>query len=135
VPRGKNKSAKWPGDREKRRIGLPPPPSPVLKTQKRDLFRVRNFFASGPFSRCPSVKRAPPQCPLSGRKAEKRDELAPPHSITSSALASNDCGTMRFSALAVVRLITSWYLVGCWTGNSATFAPFRIRSAYDAAPL
>jgi hypothetical protein len=25
-------------------------------------------------------------------------------------------------------LITSSYLVGCWTGNSAGFAPLRMRS-------
>jgi hypothetical protein len=45
--------------------------------------------------------------PRSRRASEKFDELAPPHSSNSSALASNDCGTMRFSALAVLRLITA----------------------------
>ena len=34
------------------------------------------------------------------------------YSITSSALASNDCGTVNPSALAVLRFITIWYLVG-----------------------
>src|SRR6516164_10235757 len=37
-------------------------------------------------------------------------------------------GTVRPSALAVLRLITSWNLVGCWTGRSAGLAPFRILS-------
>jgi hypothetical protein len=44
-----------------------------------------------------------------------RNELAPPgdHSITSSARASRVGGTVMPSALAVLRLITSRYLVGC----------------------
>src|SRR6266446_1994631 len=37
------------------------------------------------------------------------------HSITSSARASRDGGTMRPSALAVLRLMTSSILVGCST--------------------
>jgi hypothetical protein len=40
------------------------------------------------------------------------------HSITSSALASSVCGTARPSALAVLRLITSSYLVGVCTDKS-----------------
>src|SRR5205814_2049243 len=48
------------------------------------------------------------------------------HSITSSARASNDCGTVRPSALAVLRLITNSNFVGCSTGISDGFAPFRI---------
>src|SRR5262249_40165371 len=59
---------------------------------------------------------------------EQRDELAPPHSITSSARASNVGGISRPSALAVLRLITSSYLVGACTGRSAGFSPFRMRS-------
>ena len=35
------------------------------------------------------------------------------HSITSSARASSDGGTVSPSALAVLRLIVSWYFVGC----------------------
>src|SRR5437764_8509860 len=49
-----------------------------------------------------------------------------PYSITSSARIRNDCGTVRPSAVAVLRLITSSNLVGCWTGRSAGFAPLRI---------
>ena len=37
-------------------------------------------------------------------------------------------GTTRPSALAVLRLITSSYLVGACTGRSAGFSPFRMRS-------
>jgi len=50
------------------------------------------------------------------------------HSITSSARASSVGGTSMPSALAVLRLITSSYLVGDWTGRSAGFSPLRIRS-------
>src|SRR5215471_629086 len=63
-----------------------------------------------------------------GRAAEKRDELAPPHSSTSSARASSIGGTSRPSALAVLRLMTSSYFVGACTGRSAGFSPFRMRS-------
>ena len=65
----------------------------------------------------------------SRRAAEQRDELAPSHhSITSSARASSVGGTSRPSALAVLRLITSSYLVGACTGSSAGFSPLRMRS-------
>src|SRR5215813_11835474 len=50
------------------------------------------------------------------------------HSITSSARASTDDGISRPSALAVLRLITSSYLVGACTGRSAGFSPLRMRS-------
>src|SRR5262245_46530990 len=50
------------------------------------------------------------------------------YSITSSARASTDGGTVRPSALAVLRLITSSYLVGACTGRSAGFSPLRMRS-------
>src|SRR5262249_49710744 len=39
--------------------------------------------------------------------ANERDELAPPHSITSSARASSEGGTVRPRAFAVLRLITN----------------------------
>src|SRR5215472_9905024 len=60
-----------------------------------------------------------PRC----RAAKQRDELAPPHSITSSARASSVGGTSRPSALAVLRLITSSYLVGASTGRSRNGPP------------
>src|SRR5262249_24392794 len=63
------------------------------------------------------------------RAADQRDEIAPlHHSITSSARASTDDGRSRPRALAVLRLITSSYLVGACTGRSAGFSPFRTRS-------
>ena len=63
------------------------------------------------------------------RSTDKRDELAPPHSITSSASCWRCTGTSKPSALAVVRLITRSYFVGVWTGSSFGLVPLRIRSA------
>src|SRR5262249_35243418 len=60
------------------------------------------------------------------RAAEQRDELAPLHSITSSARASSWGGTSRPSAFAGLRLIPSSNFVGCSTGKSAGLAPLRI---------
>src|SRR5262249_51947681 len=51
------------------------------------------------------------QGPRCRRAAKKRDELASPHSITSSARASRVGGTSRPIALAILRLMTSSYLV------------------------
>jgi len=66
--------------------------------------------------------------PRRRRAAEQRDELAADHhSITSSARASTVGGTSRPSALAVLRLMTSSNFVGCTTGRSPGWAPFRTR--------
>src|SRR5262249_55531748 len=64
------------------------------------------------------------------RAAEQRDELAPPHSITSSAMASNDAGTVRESILAVWALITSSNLVDRPTGSSGGLAPLSTRPVW-----
>src|SRR6185312_11136163 len=61
--------------------------------------------------------------PRHRRSAQKRDELPPPHSITSSARTSNVAGTSRPRVFAVRRLITSSTFVGTRTGNSFGFAP------------
>jgi hypothetical protein len=50
------------------------------------------------------------------------------YSITSSARASSDGGTVRPSALAVLRLITSSNFVGCSKGRPEGFAPLIILS-------
>src|SRR5262249_24345239 len=68
--------------------------------------------------------------PCSRRTAEQRDELAPPHSITSSAIASTFDGMVIPSALAVFRLITSSYLFAPCTPTSAAFSPFPLPSPY-----
>src|SRR5262249_12657603 len=76
-----------------------------------------------------ALLRAHRERPRGSRAAEQRDELAArTHSITSSAPPSRLSGTVRRSAVAVLRLITSSYLVGACTGRSAGFSPLRIRS-------
>src|SRR5262249_21838637 len=77
-----------------------------------------------------ALLRAHFEGPRCHRAAEQRDELAPPHSITSSARASRVGGTSRPRAFAVLRLITSSYFVGTCTGRSAAFSPLRMRSTY-----
>src|SRR5262249_30595078 len=68
------------------------------------------------------------QRPRHCRAANKRDELPAPHSILSSARVTTVGGTVRSSAFAVLRLITSSTLVGACTGRSAGLAPRKMRS-------
>src|SRR5262249_47501124 len=70
------------------------------------------------------ARRGRPSC---SRAAEERDELAPLHSITSSASASRLSGMVSPSALAVLMLMTKLNLVGCSTGKSLGFSPLRMR--------
>src|SRR5215470_12541142 len=81
-----------------------------------------------PFKFTPHIALRPRRERPRRRAAEQRDELAPLHSITSSARASSVSGTVRPSALAVFMLITSSYLVGACTGMSAGFSRLRMRS-------
>ena len=55
------------------------------------------------------------------------------HSTTLSARSSSLDGILRPSAFAVFRLMTSANLVGCSTGKSPGFAPFKILSTNTAA--
>src|SRR5262249_31786864 len=65
--------------------------------------------------------------PCRRRAAKQRDELAPPHSITSSASEIRLSEILTPSDFAVLRFITNSNFVDCTTGKSAAFAPFRIR--------
>src|SRR5262249_48657482 len=62
------------------------------------------------------------------RTAEQRDELAAPHSITSSARSKKSRLMFKPRARAVLRLITSSNLTGCSIGKAAGLAPFTIFS-------
>src|SRR5262245_16373447 len=53
------------------------------------------------------------------------------HSITSSARASSECGTVRPSIRAVSALITSSNVVDCTIGKSAGFAPLSLVAVND----
>src|SRR5262245_44471694 len=70
--------------------------------------------------------RARRERPRGRRAAEQRDELAPFHSITSSARRRKSRLIVSPSARAVLRLTTSSNLVGCSIGKSAGFSPFKI---------
>src|SRR5262249_61604386 len=77
----------------------------------------------------PRHPRLLPPCrerPRHRRSAEKRDEPAAVHSITSSARSRRASDILSPSALAVVRLMTRSNLVGCCTRSSAGLAPRRI---------
>src|SRR5262249_8047386 len=77
--------------------------------------------------------RARRERPRRRRAAEQSDELAPLHSITPSAQASNLAGTSISRALAVLMLTTSSNFVGSSSGNSLGFAPLKILSTNAAA--
>jgi len=67
------------------------------------------------------------------RPGQRRSAGVSPHGspaqrITSSAWKRSVGGSVRPSALAVFRLMTSSYFVGISTGKSAGLAPFRMRS-------
>src|SRR5262249_6406223 len=61
--------------------------------------------------------------------AEQRDELAPLHSITSSAVPSSVAGTSSPSTLAVCRLMTTSNFAARIPGRSAGFSPLTMRPA------
>src|SRR5262245_60826579 len=63
-----------------------------------------------------------------GPKADIANLIALFHSIKWSARPISVLGTLRPSALAVLRLITSSYLVGACTGRSPGLSPLRMRS-------
>jgi hypothetical protein len=91
---------------------------------------ARAARAARPVGRCSKETGhpAPDRSNRRRRGADERDERAALHSITSSARASTVAGMLRPSAFAVLRLITSSYLVGACTGRSAGFSPLRMRS-------
>src|SRR6516165_2566941 len=72
-----------------------------------------------------SARSGCPLCAKSGHNAV-RQILA--YSITSSAVTSSADGTVTPSVFAHLRLSASTNLVGCSTGRSAGFLPFRILS-------
>jgi hypothetical protein len=71
----------------------------------------------------------PPKADIGTRSRDVRfvpkADIAPLHSITSSARLSNVAKTVSPSALAVLRLMARSNFVGCWTGKSAGFIPAK----------
>src|SRR5579864_4875656 len=99
---------------DKTRVGIGRPGPQKRDHRQRRLLRMRD---ERPLYRC---RR---------RATEKGDDLAPPHSITSSARPSKESGKVRPSVFAVLRLRTSWTFSACTTGKSAGFSPLRMRAA------
>src|SRR5262245_17342504 len=89
--------------------------------------RAREEKSNPPHLAC--LLRARRDRPRRRSATEHRDELAAPHSMTSSARCWRSGGTSRPSARAVLRLITNSNLTGAWTGSSLGAAPRRMRSA------
>jgi hypothetical protein len=75
--------------------------------------------ANAPFVPIPALSRC--------NKVRRQRACSAAYSITSSARASSEGGTVRPSAFAVLRLSTSSSFVGCWIGRSPGFAPLRMR--------
>src|SRR5262245_35731359 len=111
---------------------LPEPLSKILKIALRVRIVLGNPQQYRDPPHPPALLRARRERPRGCRAAEQRDELAPFHSITSSAMASRLGGTSRPRALAVLRLMASSNRVGCCTGSSAGLAPLSTRSTYTA---
>ena len=64
----------------------------------------------------------------SRRTGDNTNDVAPPHSITSSAWARSVAGTAKSSARAVFKLTTSSSLADCSTGRSPGRSPLMMRS-------
>src|SRR5262245_6679920 len=86
--------------------------------------RMPEITNCGNFS---ALLRARRERPRGCRAAEQRDEIAPFHSITSSARASRVGGTVIPNARAVCILMTNSNFVGCNTGMFVGFSPLRTR--------
>src|SRR5215470_16659313 len=66
--------------------------------------------------------------PRDYRAAEQRDEVAPSHSITSSARVSIVGGMLKRRSLAALTLITSSNFTGCSIGRLPGASPLKILS-------
>ena len=95
-----------------------------LRKRSRCPRRVKSC-RDGAVGSCPVYPCWRPECghPGSAAFAKKRHGV---YSMTSSAWASNEAGTVKLSALAVLMLIESSTCVGCSIGKSAGSEPARI---------
>src|SRR5262245_36145007 len=101
--------------------------SPALERKKRSSPKLQSLS----WKTCGAVRRRPFACCQGSREVGGPNGRT--YSMTSSATASSVLGMRAPSALAVLRLMTSSNFVGCSTGISAGFAPFRILSTSSAA--
>src|SRR5262245_44726446 len=77
------------------------------------------------------MSAVPPKADMCGAARDVRygpiADMGQVYSITSSALACNDNGTVRPRVLAVLRFMMSWNFAGCCTGRSVGVSPLRMR--------
>ena len=97
----------------------------VISVISRAWTDVRCYPQSDRDSDTPNGRQVP-------KAAKVQRSKIPTYSITSSARASSAAGIVSSSAFAVLRLMTSSYLVGSCTGKSFGLSPRRMRSAYCA---
>ena len=119
-PNFRPSSAKWPTEKNPQKAAknwfAPQSHGPLLGATKwRDRAIPDEILRRSEMTRC--------------AKGESRHA----YSITSSVRAISEGGTVRPSALAVLRLITSSILLGRSTGSSPGLAPFKILSTKTAA--
>ena len=85
------------------------------------------------FTRAGSRLRRPQSRAPRRARLERRRWSSTGYSMTWSARSRTDCGIVRPSALAVLRLTTNLNFVGCSMGISEGLAPLKILSAMTAA--
>src|ERR1700731_3032127 len=115
----------------------------VLDALARFLRTYSNLLGSSPpaalnagFAPIPAVRetaiepqgRTLPAVRPNPRRDANNGHLSVAHSITSSARTRVDCGTVRPSALAVLRLMANSKRVGPSIGNSPGAAPRKMRA-------
>ena len=96
--------------------------------------RRRQWFRTGGCGKAEDDVEYPFAEPLVGSTSESsRLPDWSCYSITSSALANIEGGIDRPKAFAVFKLTARLNLVGCCTGRSAAFSPFKMRPTYVPA--
>ena len=106
-------------------------PDPILRFSAKHYAYAREMVKRGSPPAPKFDLRSSPESGLQSDIAScpksPNSDIAPLHSITSSAIASTPGGIVRPSALAVLRLMTNSNLVALVTGRSAGFSPLRTR--------
>src|SRR5664280_3534559 len=98
-------------------------PRPVSEQGHERRFRPHSAMSAlAPITTKPTTLHNGREGPIA---TEVRCSKTATYSITSSARAKIDCGTLIPSALAVLRLSASTYLVGACTGRSVSYTHLR----------
>ena len=116
------------------RLSAPPSPLPRHLASSRAKTTSSSMAALGHSRQFDGLRHTSATPPIAPGKRTWRQEsygpigdMNPHHSITSSARSRNASGILSAIALAALRLTTSRYFVGNWTGSSLTLAPLSLR--------